>query len=340
MTSRDRVILTLNHEPVDRIPRDLWVSSHVAKHHADEVDALLSRYAVDIARAHFNYPRGERNSGSRREVGQYTDAWGCTWQVPKRGVVGDLLHAPLADWSALAHYQPPLETLQRMDFSAVNQACAGTTDFVLLWTQGSPLTRLRALRGRDAALADLMRGTAKARQLLAMIHDFHCREMQALAESDVDGVVVIDDSSVQTGLSLAPNAWRDWLKPLYGQYCEILHARDKYVFFHCEQNIADLFGDLVELGADAIHAPLPPADFEDLAARYRGRVTFWGEIDLSHTLFHARPDDVRNATRRLQRALDYGRGGAIAQCTWHANVGFHNIAAGFEQWLQPVPMHA
>jgi hypothetical protein len=340
MTSRDRVILSLNHQPVDRIPRDLWISPELLAHGSDEVEEMRFRYPADIIRPQFRYPRGERTQGRRREVGEYTDAWGCTWRIPRRGIVGELLHPPLTEWSAWDSYRPPVETLERADLSEVNRSCAAAPQFVLFWSQTSPFERLQALRGPEAALADLGQGTQKLRQLLEMIHEFNCREMQLWAASDVDGVVFMDDWGSETGLLVSPELWREWFKPLYGQYCDILHARDKYVFFHSDGNITDIFGDLVQLGVDAINSQLFSMDLERLAAEYRGQVTFWGEIDRLHLLPQKGPNDIRAAVRRVQRALDYGRGGLIAQCEWGPGVSFHNISAVFEQWLQPLPAHA
>ncbi|NUQ63317.1 MAG: hypothetical protein HUU20_12630 [Pirellulales bacterium] len=340
MTSRDRVVLTLNHQPVDRIARDLWVSTEMELCHADEVEELRFRFAGDIVKPNFRYPRGERSRGKRREPGEYTDAWGCTWRVPKRGMVGELIGPPLADLARLDGYRPPLEILDHADFSAANESCAGTSRFVLAWSETRPLERLQALRGPEAALADLALGPAGARSLLGMLHDFSCREMQLWANSDVDGVVFMDDWGSQSGLIVSPDVFRDLFKPLYREYCEILHAHDKYAFFHTDGNVADLFGELVEIGIDAINSQLFSMDIEALAREYRGRVTFWGEIDRLKTLLLATPEQVRAAVRRVQRALDYGRGGVIAQCEWSSGIPFKNIAAVFEQWLQPLPVHA
>jgi uroporphyrinogen decarboxylase len=340
MTSRDRVLLALNHQSVDRVPRDLWVSPEVANPQADEVEEMRFRYASDITRPTFQYARGQRGQGCRREVGDYTDAWGCTWRIPRRGIVGELVQPALVDGAAAQHYRPPLEILEQADLCDVNRGCAATSQFVLFWSETCPFERLQALRGPERAFADLAHGTSQVRHLLGMIHDFNCREMQLWASSDVDGVVFMDDWGSQSGLLVSPDMWRDWFKPLYGEYCDILHAADKYVFFHSDGNISDIFGDLVQLGVDAINAQLFSMDLEGLAADYRGQVTFWGEIDRLRILPQGTPDEVRAAVCRVQRALDFGRGGLIAQCEWGPDAPFQNVAAVFEQWLRPLPMHA
>jgi len=60
---------------------------------------------------------------------------------------------------------------------------------------------------------------------------------------------------------------------LYREYCKILHAKDKFVFFHSDGQIGDIFGDLIKVGIDAIHADLHLMDAQRLTKRFRGRVT-------------------------------------------------------------------
>jgi hypothetical protein len=74
-------------------------------------------------------------------------------------------------------------------------------------------------------------------------------------------------------------------------------------------------------------------DIEELGRRFRGRITFWGEIDRQGVLPFGTPDDVRAAVRRVRAALDDGRGGLFAQCEWGIGVPAENVAAVFEAWM-------
>jgi hypothetical protein len=47
---------------------------------------------------------------------------------------------------------------------------------------------------------------------------------------------------------------------------------------------------------------------------------------------------VRAAAQRLRTALDFSHGGVIAQCRWAPDMPFQNVAALFDQWLQPIPL--
>ncbi|GAG46019.1 unnamed protein product, partial [marine sediment metagenome] len=231
LTSRDRVIRTLNHETVDCAPRDLWPAPGVQMLQADKLQEINSRFPGDIENPDFEYPPGERTKGRRREKGEYTDAWGCTWQVPKRGSIGLPKDPPLADLAQLATYRPPFEVLEKAGLSRVNQSCAKSSRFVLARSDTRPFERLQLLRGTDAALADLAKGTKQVRSLLAMLHDFFCREIQMWADTDVDGVAFMDDWGSQSSLLVPRRVWRKLFAPMYRDYCQILHEHDKFAFF-------------------------------------------------------------------------------------------------------------
>lgn len=338
MTPRERMIRTLKHQPVDRAPRDLWALPGTVMDRQEEMGRLQARFPSDFQGTDVRYGAGRRCRGTPNEVGAYTDAWGCTWHVAERGVVGEVKEPPLADWSALASYRPPFELLDEADFSQVEAACAATDKFVRAGTETRPFERLQFLRGSEALFADLAYGTRPLRELLAMLHDFYCRELRLWAATAVDGVSFMDDWGTQTSLLIAPETWRALFKPLYREYCEILHAGGKYVFFHSDGHIEAIYPDLVEIGVDALNSQLFCMDIEKLGAQYRGKVTFWGEIDRQQLLPFGTPEEVREGVWRVRRALDRGQGGVIAQCEWGIGVPYANVEAVFAEWERPLPV--
>ncbi|GIX07793.1 MAG: hypothetical protein KatS3mg115_2196 [Candidatus Poribacteria bacterium] len=101
----------------------------------------------------------------------------------------------------------------------------------------------------------------------------------------------MDDWGSQTALLISPAQWREFFKPLYADYCRILHAADKFVFFHSDGHIEAIYGDLIEIGVDAINSQLFCMNIERLGRLYRGKVTFWGEIDRQGVLAFGTPQD-------------------------------------------------
>jgi uroporphyrinogen decarboxylase len=339
MTSRELVVKTLNHEPAPRVPRDLWTAATDDASRIDELTEINVRYPSDIVTAGAAPSHGKRTHGKPDKAGEHIDPWGCVWHAAPEGAAPELKYAPLAEAGKIAAYQPPAELLDHGRFAKANKVCPATNRFVLAWSDTRPFDRLRFLRGGEAAINDLARGTKETRGLLAMLHDFACKEIELWAQTEVDGVVFRDDWGATDGLLISAEMWRELFRPLYRDYCKILQARDKFVFFHSDGNIADIFGDLVKVGIDAIHCQLHLMNVDRLAKRYRGRVTFWGGMDQQRLHDPGTAEEFRQTVLEVRRALDYGSGGVIAQCPWDAGVRLQTVTAFFEQWLVPLPMH-
>ena len=81
MISRDRVIRTLNHQSIDRAPRDLWLLPGMEASRPDDVAEINLRFPSDVLHLETKWPAGKRSKGDSQKAGPYTDAWGCTWQL-------------------------------------------------------------------------------------------------------------------------------------------------------------------------------------------------------------------------------------------------------------------
>ena len=337
MTSRERVRRTLNFEPVDRAPRDLWGPPGIRLFRSAERAEVLKKYPMDMTAPEFRYGDSLLARGAAGEVGSYVDAWGCVWYASEPGVVGEVKQPPLASWSDLASYKLPWELLDRADLTSVDRGCAATDRFVKAGTEARPFERMQFLRGTENLLIDLGYGTPEVYRLRDILHEFFVREMQMWAETDVDCVSFMDDWGSQNALLISPDLWRSFYKPLYRDYCDILHGSGKYVFFHSDGFIEPVIPDLIEIGVDALNSQLFCMNLEQIAASYRGRLTFWGEIDRQYILPFGTVQEVQQAVKRVRQALDIGSGGVFAQCSWGMKNPRENIEAVFEQWLEPRP---
>jgi hypothetical protein len=340
MTSRELVVKTLNHEAIPRVPRDLWIPAGDDASRGDELSEINVRYPSDVVTPGVAAAHDKRPAGKQGKAGDHADPWGCVWRAGSEGGPPELKHSPLAEEGKIASYRPPAELLDHGRFAKANRICPTTSRFVLAWSEVRPFDRLRRLRGSEAAIMDLASDGSPTRGLLAMLHDFACKEIELWARTEVDGVAFRDDWGTADGLLISPEMWRELFRPLYRDYCAILHARDKFVFFHGDGAILDVFGDLVKVGVDAIHCQLHLMNVNRLAKRYRGRVTFWGGMDQQRLQNPGTAEEFRQAMLEIRRALDYGSGGVIAQCQWDPGVRLQTVAAFFEQWLAPLPMHA
>ena len=336
MDSRERVIRTLRFECPDRAPRDLWTLPGIEMTRKNELDALLARFPSDLAHPRAQYGRGKREKGTRHVVGSYIDEWGCEWHVAELGVVGEVKGPPLADWAALQSYHAPYEILDQADFSQVNQSCAETAKFVLASTTIRPFERMQFVRGSEALYMDLAYEPAELYRLRDLVHAFFMRELELWIRTDVDGISFMDDWGTQQSLLISPKQWRSFFKPLYKDYCDLIHSAGKSVFFHSDGHIIDIYPDLIEIGVDAVNSQLFCMDIEKIGQQFKSQITFWGEIDRQSILPFGTVEDVRAAVRRVRYALDDGSGGVFAQCEWGNDVDTRNVAAVFETWLEKI----
>jgi uroporphyrinogen decarboxylase len=332
MTSKDRLYRTLNFKPVDRVPRDLWVLPGVQMHRAQELAEVRAKYPSDITGPPVRYGPSLLRKGVVGEVGWYTDAWGCVFTVVEPGVIGEVKEPILRSLDDDFHI--PWEILENADLSRVDTFCETSPKFVLAGTTVRPFERLQFLRGSENLFLDLAYNSLEFHRLKEKIHRFFVAEMEMWAATKVDGVSFMDDWGAQTSLLISPDMWREVFKPLYAEYCLILKGAGKYVFFHSDGYIEPIIPDLIEIGVDALNCQLFCMNIEELGEKYRGKITFWGEIDRQNILPFKGPKEVKEAVARVRRALDRGQGGVIAQCEWGNDVPKENIEAVFEAWLE------
>ena len=179
---------------------------------------------------------------------------------------------------------------------------------------------------------DIGYGTSELFKLLKMIHEYFIEDINSWCSADVDGILFMDDWGSRQSLLIDPKMWREMFKPLYREYCNIIHSKGKYAFFHSDGFIEPVFGDFVEIGVDSINSQLFAMDIEDLGKKYKGKITFWGEMDRQHDLPFGTPEDIYKAVSRIKKSLDNGNGGVIAQCEWGKYNPIDNLEAVYDAW--------
>jgi hypothetical protein len=327
MTSRERVIRTLRFEGVDRPARDVWTLPAAFHGREAELQALLDQYPTDFGDSGFADPVDD---AGLYEPGYWIDPWGSTWLNIQRGMIGEVKHPALTDWADLAHWQPPYH-LQGQGFEDVNRACAASDRFIHLGLP-RPFERLQFVRGTENAYLDLAWGVPEVFKLIEMLHDYYLRHLEYVVKTDVDAIFFMDDWGAENALLISPAMWVEYFKPLYRDYVEMAHAHDKFALMHSDGHILSIYPHLVEIGVDALNSQLFCMPIEELGARFKGQITFWGELDRQHILPFGTPEDVHAAVQRVRAALWDDRGGVIGQAELNKGYPLENIRAFFEAW--------
>ena len=115
-------------------------------------------------------------------------------------------------------------------------------------------------------------------------------------------------------------------------YIDIAHSHGKKIFMHSDGYILDILPHLVELGLDAINSQIFCMGVDNLKP-YRGKITFWGEIDRQYLLPNGTLDEIENAVKQVYDTL-WDNGGCIAQLEFGAGANPNNVYKAFETWAK------
>lgn len=334
-TSRERVKRCLTFETPDRVPRHLWTLPWFSSRYSDALARIRERFPGDISGPGNVYRPSPRVKGDLFALGTHVDAWGCVFSNIQAGVHGEVREPVLPDLTEWKTVKPPIETLPENLAAAresIARDCAASNAFMMAGCCPRPWERYQFLRGSENAMLDVMEPGKAVLGLLKRIHDFHLREVEFWASTAVDGIPFMDDWGSQWQLLIPPPVWRALFKPFYKDYCDMAHAAGKFAFMHSDGHIAEVIDDLVEIGVDALNSQLFCMDMAHLAARAKGKLTFWGEIDRQHVLTAGDPQTGRDAVRQVARHFYDPRGGVIAQFEAGPGTNPDVAYAIFEEW--------
>lgn len=141
----------------------------------------------------------------------------------------------------------------------------------------------------------------------------------------------MDDWGGQNSLLINPLIWHKLFKPLYREYIQIAHKNNKFVFIHSDDYILPIIGNLIKIGLDAINSQLFCMNIDEIGKKFKGKITFWGEIDRQHLLPYGSIIDIELAIKRVYTNL-YNNGGIIAQCEFGPGAKPENVLQVFKTW--------
>lgn len=317
MTDRELMYRTLAFDnKTGHISRDLWELPYAQHRYPEGYAKIKADYPSHIATA----PKecGTPSPVMRGDIfaeGTYVDEWGCAFESIQAGIVGEC-KAPIVteeDWSDWKNVTFPEDQLT-FDRDLVNRFCESSGQFVLSGGFARPFEQLQFIRGTENLYIDLVTRPPLLTEFIKRMHDYYCRMLTAWGQTDVDALYVMDDWGAQKALLINPALWREMFKPLYRDYVAIARQFGKKLFFHSDGHIEAIYPDFVELGVDALNSQLFCMDFEVLS-QYRGKITFWGEIDRQNLLAYGTLEDIDNAVDKVMQNL-WCDGGVIAQCSF------------------------
>jgi uroporphyrinogen decarboxylase len=367
ITSRERVLIALDHKEPDRVPVDLGgTQTGIMVEPYDHLKGLLGiqsesevgniflglarveeevlqRFQVDINHVLPHLP--EAWSLKIEKDNSLQDEWHIRWQRPPSSYYYDMVEHPLREASLddLDSFPWP-NPLDPGRVEGVEEELLGlrrNSDRAIAVGLWSLFEGCWALRGMENFLMDMILNKDLAEALLdrvtSIMVTMYDRYLE-VAGPHLDIVKLWDDFGTQGGPLISPQLFRGMVKPRMARMIEMIRARtDARIAIHCCGSIWALLDDLVDVGIEVINPVQTSAAHMDparLKSRYGDWLSFWGGIDTQKTLPYGSPEDVRCEVR--QRLLELGpRGGYILAAVHNIQVGVppKNIVAMYDSAL-------
>ena len=331
ISSRQRVLLALDHRPTDRVPMTFAyagierpVQDALARYlglaSPDDVSAHHDSYE-DIALVGPNFRGADpdyRGPVVWRSAGAYDDIWGCRWEPldPETGPY-DISHQPFAeakDPSDLDRHTWP--AADWWDWDAIAERIAHARDrkdYALCMHSGNLWERAWWMRGFENSLFDMIENPDFHHALMERVTMFYLdvtKRILDIADGAIDLAFTADDIGGQDGLLLSLAMWEQNIKPYHQRLTKLIHDFGVKVVYHSDGNVMPAVAGLIDQGVDVLQAlqfsarGMDPVALKDT---YGDRLCFQGGISVQTTLPFGTVEDVRREVRDRIRVL--GRSG-------------------------------
>ena len=292
MTSRERVLTTINHGQADRVPLIIGVSNatgikmkpyrgikkiagiqapdnylydwpELGTAQCDEETML--RLHSDVRGVLDLEPGAIRQRNRAREPhSDCIDSWG-----------GGQIETTPGDWYPGIHPISTARTLEDLEsypgwpdmndpsrIAHVKEQArllAEEDQFAILATPWLlfPFERAHAMQGMEVFLMNMAMDRDFARALLEKVA-FYCKQLMGpfleQLGDNVDIIKIGDDLGTQESLMISPKMYREILKPVHADFISFIKARTKAkVLFHSDGDVEPLIGDFIEIGVDILN---------------------------------------------------------------------------------------
>jgi len=342
MNHRERILAAIHHQPLDRVPTDMWATVEVQ-------ERLFKHFRIDAGVGFgpngMSFPEGIGLMGgglSRgpeailmvwdsldidgilmvsppyvgpplRSDGDYSvDPWGFGWKVQEyaTGKYLEQVYYPLAEAETIADleaYNWP--DPDWYDYDAVPSLAARCGGRAIGGGYTAPFYYHNMLRGLELSLMDPLVRPEFTHCLLQHVSDFfteYHRRLFEAAHEVIDVTQVTDDFGSQHGLLISPRVFDKFYREPMQRAIDLAKSYGITVFHHDDGDCRRLLPTFVEMGVEVLN-PIQwrcgDWDLAALKADFGDALCFHSAVDNQQTLPFGSPDDVRGQIKRLIETL-------------------------------------
>lgn len=342
MTSRERVLATLNHTQPDHTPCDYYATPEIH-------EALLRHFGLGEARRVSGTLGG---STSALEDGGVAERLGTDiryvnppyigpllpsfddgssmnlWGVRRRpmsneyGEYAEPVGAPYATWTTIEEAKRfPWPSPDWFDYGAIPALCAKYPDLAIA-TGGTHvqdfINGVAFGRGVEQVLLDIASDDPVYLYIVERRHRFYLSYIERIldaAHGQIDLVHCGDDFGSQRGLLISPASFDRLFAAKKKELFDLVHSYGAKVSHHCCGSSRVLFPRFIQCGMDALQTIQPQAvgmNPYDLKRDFSGQIVFHGAVDVQGWLQRAKPDEIGAEVNRLMDEVGVGGGFILA----------------------------
>lgn len=153
--------------------------------------------------------------------------------------------------------------------------------------------------------------------IMDIFANYSLQTTTALSERNIDCFWLDDDVCFNNGFMVSPKLIKELWVPRTSAMLKPLRDKGIPIYMHCCGNVRDLIPIIIDLGITAIHPVQPNCnDIYALKDEYRGKMAFWGNMDLAGVLSFGTPTEVVEDTKEHIGRL--APGGGYVVCSSHS----------------------
>lgn len=136
-------------------------------------------------------------------------------------------------------------------------------------------------------------------ELIEAIFEYRLEYMRLIVENlKPDAIISHDDWGTKTGLFMAPEVWRKFLKTPYKKLYDYLHQNGILVVHHADSYCEPIVEDMAEIGIDIWQGVLTTNNIATISNKLDGKMGLMGGIDSVIDREDASEEEIRKETRR------------------------------------------
>lgn len=334
MTPKERILATINHQPTDRTPIDLWCAPEVLetlREYTSLQDELAVYNALGIDKIVWIFPGYGGRYFDPNDSGEVT-LWGVPTKMVKAGLATyqEYINPPIADYydPAQLNDYPLWPDPDNFDYAGAKALAdkARSWNFATIGPWISHFEIYCQMRGLENALMDTLANPEFLDATLDRIDAIQTVMLERMLielGDRIDIIFISDDMGMQENMLISLEAWETHFKLRLKGWCDLIHRYGKKVLYHTDGAVLPLIPGLIECGVDILN-PIQHVcagmDRNELKQKFGKDLIFHGGVENQKTLPMGTAKEVEDETQKCLDTL--GKDGGYICCSCH------NVQAG------------